>query len=83
MAGECEADAGCVAAGCSGEICVASASAGDLMSSCEIMPCFSALDSCRCQEGLCRWTIKEAAGLPGSPVPRPTGKDAASEAVDG
>jgi eight-cysteine-cluster-containing protein len=67
-AGECSADSACVQAGCSGELCVAETSAKEAFSSCEQRLCFNALDSCSCQEGRCRWTLKEAA--PDPPVSR-------------
>ena len=58
-AGECSSDADCVPAGCSQEMCVSKATAGDgLMSPCEIAPCFQVLDSCTCQAGACTWTVK-------------------------
>lgn len=59
-AGECSADADCVAAGCSQEMCVSTATAGDgLVSPCEIAPCFQVLDTCTCQQGTCSWTVKD------------------------
>jgi eight-cysteine-cluster-containing protein len=57
--GECAADSDCVAAGCSGEICLAQEAAKGLMGTCEVLPCFQALDACGCVEGMCRWSIKE------------------------
>jgi eight-cysteine-cluster-containing protein len=58
---ECAADADCVTTGCSGEVCVARATAPTVMTTCEILPCFSVLDACACQEGACVWTLKDAA----------------------
>ena len=69
-AGECETDADCVAVGCSHEMCVAAASARGLASGCEIQPCFQVLESCGCQEGVCRWTVSESAGAPARPFGR-------------
>lgn len=66
-AGECGAESDCVQAGCSGELCVAVTSATEAFSSCEQRLCFNALDSCSCQQGRCRWTLKDPApALPGS-----------------
>ena len=65
-AGECTTDADCVTAGCSGEVCAAKASAEGLMTTCEIRPCFAALDTCGCVEGVCSWALKEG---PVSPLP--------------
>ncbi len=58
VAGECTTDADCSKAGCSQEVCVAAATAPDVMTTCEILPCFAALDTCGCQEGMCSWTLK-------------------------
>ena len=57
-AGECSADSDCVKTGCSQELCVA-ASASELMSTCEILPCFSVLKECGCVEGICAWQIED------------------------
>lgn len=56
--GECTVDADCVRTGCSSEVCVPAAKAGDVMSTCEVLPCFAALDTCGCHEGQCSWTLK-------------------------
>lgn len=56
--GECTTDADCVKAGCSSERCITAASAEGLMGTCEVLPCFEVLDSCGCQEGRCRWSLK-------------------------
>jgi eight-cysteine-cluster-containing protein len=73
--GECVSDADCQKAGCSGEVCVAVPQAAGMMTTCEIRPCYAALDSCGCQEGLCRWTLKEGPIDPlpggGQPIPLP------------
>lgn len=68
--GECATDADCARTGCSGEVCVASASAGDVVTTCEVLPCFAALDACGCHEGVCGWTLKEPA-LRKFPLPLP------------
>ncbi|MFZ5476512.1 MAG: eight-cysteine-cluster domain-containing protein [Myxococcota bacterium] len=62
-AGECQTDADCARAGCSQEVCVAKAVAPDVMTTCELLPCSIALDTCGCHDGLCTWTIKEGATL--------------------
>lgn len=62
--GECSSDADCMATGCSSEVCTTKASAGDLMTTCEVLPCFSAVDSCGCVEGRCRWSLAEAVAAP-------------------
>lgn len=56
--GECAQDSDCVPAGCSLELCVAEAQAEEAFSSCETRLCFSVLERCGCQEGLCRWSVK-------------------------
>lgn len=69
--GECHTDADCSRAGCSQEVCVPTREAAEVMSTCERLPCFNTLDTCGCHEGLCTWTLKEAAGalrtIPGGP----------------
>ena len=60
--GECTADADCAKAGCSSEVCVPKAKAGEVMTACDVQDCFSVLDTCGCREGLCTWTLT-AAGL--------------------
>lgn len=57
VAGECKTDADCTKTGCSQEVCVASAHAAEIMTTCEILPCFAALDACGCHEGMCSWTL--------------------------
>ncbi|MCB9779125.1 MAG: hypothetical protein H6742_11225 [Alphaproteobacteria bacterium] len=69
--GECSADADCAATGCSGERCVAASVAGDLMSTCEVQPCFQVLDHCGCVEGRCSWSLKDAAPGGGDQAPGP------------
>jgi len=59
--GECTTDADCAVAGCSGEICTTAAAVGELMSTCEVDPCFAVLDHCGCQAGRCSWSLKGAA----------------------
>ncbi len=75
--GECSTDADCVRTGCSQEVCVA-ASQGDVVTTCEILPCFQVLDACSCREGLCSWSLKvdvppgrrlPGFGAPSDPVP--------------
>ncbi len=56
--GECSADADCAPAGCSSERCITKASAEGLMGTCEMLPCFEVVDTCSCQEGRCRWSLK-------------------------
>jgi eight-cysteine-cluster-containing protein len=68
-AGECTTDADCVRTGCSSEVCVAK-SAGQGMSTCEVLPCFAALDTCGCHEGQCSWRLKASVPTPGKlPLP--------------
>lgn len=68
--GECVTDADCARAGCSQEVCVPAKAAGEVVTTCEILPCFATLDSCGCHEGRCSWTYKEPA-LQKFPVPPP------------
>ncbi len=67
VAGECTTDADCARAGCSSEVCTAAASAGDVMTTCEVQPCFSVLDTCGCVEGRCRWSIRDTLPEPALP----------------
>ncbi len=61
-AGECQADADCAPAGCSQELCVPlSVAAAGLNTPCDAEPCFQVLDACGCHEGMCTWTLKDAA----------------------
>lgn len=62
--GECATDADCARAGCSAEVCVPSAVAADVITTCEVLPCFAALDACGCHDGTCAWTLKTGAGAP-------------------
>lgn len=71
-AGECKTDADCAPAGCSREMCVAAASAADIMGTCEILPCFQVLDTCGCHDGQCTWTVKGDAPSGGARIV-PTG----------
>lgn len=64
--GECESDADCATAGCSGEVCATADAVAGLMTTCEVRPCFAALDACGCVEGRCSWSLKEG---PVSPLP--------------
>ena len=57
---ECTADADCVAAGCSTEICTTKEAAEGMMSTCENRPCFAVLDACGCNAGRCQWSLKES-----------------------
>ena len=58
-AGECETDADCQSAGCSQEVCTTKALAAEVMSTCEVRPCFSVLDTCGCNDGVCAWSLKD------------------------
>lgn len=62
---ECTTDAECGRTGCSQEVCAPIAKAGDVMTTCEILPCFRALDTCGCQEGVCSWSLKTELPGPG------------------
>ncbi len=55
---ECQTDADCKAAGCSNEVCTTVAEAANIMTSCDVQPCFRVLDACGCHEGQCTWTLK-------------------------
>jgi len=56
--GECSADADCVAAGCSKELCISTKEAeSGVMSTCEMRPCFTVLETCGCDAGRCRWRV--------------------------
>ncbi len=70
-AGECTTDADCAKVGCSQEMCIAARNAGDVMTTCEVLPCFRALDTCGCREGTCGWSVR--AELPPGPgrIPLP------------
>ena len=67
--GECTTDADCGAVGCSGEVCVPTAIAEEMFTTCDRRPCFDILDACGCHDGRCTWTVKDA--LPPMPVFRP------------
>lgn len=60
--GECATDADCARAGCSSEVCVATARKAESVTTCEILPCFDVLSSCGCVEGVCAWSVGPAAG---------------------
>jgi eight-cysteine-cluster-containing protein len=60
VAGECKADADCATAGCGSEVCTSTASAKDVMTTCEVLPCFQVVDACGCHEGKCSWTLDDA-----------------------
>ena len=64
--GECDDDDDCATAGCSGEVCATTEAVAGLMTTCEVRPCFAALDSCGCVEGRCSWSLKDG---PVSPLP--------------
>lgn len=66
--GECTQDSDCARAGCSSEVCTAAASASDVMTTCEVLPCFDRLESCGCVQGRCRWSLSQA-GAPKAPLP--------------
>lgn len=68
--GECASDADCVAAGCSGEVCLPKTAAEGLMTSCEVRLCYSVLQSCGCRAGRCAWTLGREK-LDKKLVPRP------------
>lgn len=57
-ANECTQDSDCTKAGCSSEVCVTTAMASDIMTACDVQPCFAALDACGCNAGVCSWTVK-------------------------
>ncbi len=68
--GECQSDEDCSRAGCSGEVCVTTSLAAEVMTTCEVRPCFAILDTCGCVEGRCSWSIDAdgagtVGGLPG------------------
>ena len=69
--GECATDADCVRAGCSSEVCVPRSASADVMTTCEILPCFRVLDDCTCREQRCTWTLGEAKALPPVKLPEP------------
>ncbi|MFH1467239.1 MAG: eight-cysteine-cluster domain-containing protein [Pseudomonadota bacterium] len=56
--GECAVDSDCATAGCSQEVCVPAAKKGDVITTCEILPCFGAVEACGCHEGRCTWTLR-------------------------
>lgn len=53
---ECAADADCVRAGCSSQLCVPR-SLGDVATTCEYLPEYACLQysSCGCEDGVCGW----------------------------
>lgn len=56
--GECVKDADCARTGCGSEVCTtASAAAAGLATTCEVLPCFGAVDTCGCHAGRCQWTV--------------------------
>lgn len=67
--GECTRDADCQRAGCSQEVCVPAAKAGEVMTACDVEPCFSILDQCGCHDGLCTWSLTAAGLVRPSPLP--------------
>lgn len=68
--GECTADADCARAGCSQEVCVPAAKKADVITTCEVLPCFGAVEACGCHEGRCTWTVRAtiAPPLPRLPI---------------
>lgn len=65
--GECQSDDDCARAGCSSEVCTTKADASDIMTTCEVQPCFAVLDTCGCVEGRCRWSVKDSVPPPSGP----------------
>jgi len=59
-AGECKVDRDCAKAGCANEVCVTTANARKVMSTCDNKPCYEILDECGCQEGKCRWSVLDS-----------------------
>ncbi len=88
--GECTTDADCKTAGCGREVCTTTTEAANVMTTCDVKLCFSILETCGCNEGLCNWSLKTEipagqklptppGGGPGGSLPPslpPTGKDA-------
>ncbi len=66
--GECTTDAECATAGCSSEVCLPAVRVPEIMTTCEVLPCFAVLGACGCREGRCTWTLGDAPG--GLPLPR-------------
>jgi eight-cysteine-cluster-containing protein len=60
--GECTTNADCVRAGCSSEVCTTPRAASEMMTTCEVLPCFRAVDACGCVEGRCRWSVAKTTG---------------------
>lgn len=58
--GECKVDADCSRAGCSKEVCVPTAVAANVNTTCDKQPCFDVLESCGCTAGLCSWTVRKS-----------------------
>ena len=54
---ECKIDADCIAAGCSGQLCLPKDKAKDIMTTCEFRPEYDCLKltSCSCAQGKCNW----------------------------
>lgn len=69
--GECKVDTDCTTTGCSQEVCVATPNAGDIMTTCEILPCFAVLEACGCHESQCTWTVAATMPPPRGPIPLP------------
>ncbi len=83
--GECTTDADCTTGGCGGEVCSTPAGLADWMSTCEVKPCFKAVEACGCREGMCTWSLKDKlpemkkpgnklppTRLPATPPPKPS-----------
>lgn len=63
----CSADAQCLKAGCSGEVCAATK---DMMSTCDALPVqLPASASCGCVAGECQWWSSDGAQLAAAPAP--------------
>jgi eight-cysteine-cluster-containing protein len=72
-AGECTKDDDCAVGGSSGEVCVTTLFAAELVTAAEKMPCFAVLDTCTCQKGTCTWTVKDEVPE-GTNTANPTGR---------
>ncbi|MCF7861745.1 eight-cysteine-cluster domain-containing protein [Candidatus Woesearchaeota archaeon] len=54
----CDKDDDCVKSGCSGQICMSTEKAGQILSTCEYKECYNAANydlTCGCYEGKCAW----------------------------
>lgn len=57
--GECKVDGDCAKAGCSSEVCVATVNAADVITSCDVLPCFAVLKACGCVDTQCKWEVSQ------------------------